>query len=403
MKEFSKTAERMRPSAIRQMTKLAARAGHDLITFAGGMPNPSTYPLNELEKYAVEEIRNENGRNLQYGMTAGPRSLVNWITEYVRSKGINTSSDLILCTTGSQQAIHLITEILIDPNDFIFVENPTYIGALMVFLKTGANLVGVKQDENGIVLEDLEKQLAKTSRDSGKLIYINSNFQNPSGITLSENRRKQLPELLEKYHAYLIEDDPYGEIYFDGRIPPPPVATSNSDRIFYLGTASKLVAPTFRTGWVVAAERLIKKVELAKEAADLCGSLLDQKIVYRFCSSPHFSKHLQDLRDFYQIRYQAMADALSSEMPDGVSWTAPAGGFFIWVTLPSNLDAESFLEESILEAKVSYVIGKPFTIDDSATNCLRLAYSVEDPDRIRQGISRLAQVIKKYIAKAQSS
>jgi 2-aminoadipate transaminase len=331
-------------------------------------------------------------------MTAGPRTLLNWISTYLETKGIHASPDRIICTTGSQQAIDIITEVLIDPGDYIFVEKPTYIGALMVFRKSGATLVTVEQDQDGMILEDLRRKLDAAPSGSKKLIYIISNFQNPSGISLTEQRRKKLPAILEEQDAYLIEDDPYGEIYFGPEnVPPEPVSASGSDRIFYLGTASKLVAPTFRTGWVTAEDGLMKKIELAKESADLCGSLLDQKIVYRFCSSEEFQPHLEMLRGFYMIRYKAMLDALSREMPDGVSWTRPTGGFFIWVTLPNGLDAESFLEESILEAKVSYVIGSPFISDQSVKNCLRLAFSVEDPDRIQEGIARLAKVIRKRI------
>lgn len=386
----------MQPSAIRQMTKLASGAGRDLITFAGGMPNPLTFPLEQLAEYAASEIKDHQGRSLQYGLTAGVRTLVQWVCEHVNAKGIPAKPENVVCTTGSQQAIDLISQILIDPGDSIFVENPTYLGALIAFVKSGGHLVAVAQDNRGLILEDLEKKLSAVRSHAKKLIYIISNFQNPSGISLVEERRLRLPELLEKYDAYLIEDDPYGEIYFgENNIPPAPVAASGSDRIFYLGTASKLVAPTFRTGWAVAAEPLMKRLELAKEAADLCGSMLDQRIVYRFCSSREFPAHLKMLRSFYEIRYKAIAEALSSEMPEGVSWTDPTGGFFVWVTLPPYLDAESFLEESILEAKVSYVIGRPFTCDQSARNCLRLAFSVEDPDRIHEGIARLAKVIRK--------
>ncbi len=398
MKPFSIIAQRMLPSAIRQMTKLSAVAGRDLITFAGGMPNPLTFPLDKLAEYAASEIKDHEGRNLQYGMTAGTRNLVNWVSEYVNSKGIAAKPENVVCTSGSQQAIDLIAQILIDPGDYIFVENPTYLGALIAFVKTGGRMVSVAQDNRGMILDDLEKKLAALPAGSKKLIYIISNFQNPSGISLSEKRRQRLPEFLEKYDAYLIEDDPYGEIYFsEENVPPAPVAASGSDRIFYLGTASKLGAPTFRTGWAVASEPLMKRLELAKEAADLCGSMLDQRIVYRFCSSKEFPAHLKMLRAFYEIRYKAIAHALSSEMPEGVSWTKPTGGFFIWVTLPPSMDAESFLEESILEAKVSYVIGRPFTSDQSARNCLRLAFSVEEPDRIREGIARLAAVIRKRL------
>lgn len=394
---FSERAERMQPSAIRQMTKLAFQAGRDLITFAGGMPNPATFPLKRLAQIAAEEIENHEGRSLQYGATVGTRGLVEWISQYSHSKGIQASVENIMCTNGSQQAIDLITEILIDPDDYIFVENPTYLGALMIFFKTGANLVAVQQDQHGMVLEDLERALKCAPNGKRKLIYLISNFQNPSGISLSAQRRLAIPELLEKYDAYLIEDDPYGDIYFGGEtnMPPPTMKASGSERIFYMATASKLVAPTFRTGWVIAENSLIRRLELAREAADLCGSMLDQRIVHRFCASPEFKDHVANLRTFYEKRFQAMEGALSAEMPDGIRWTKPAGGFFIWLTLPERLDAESFLEESVLKEKVSYVIGRPFTIDESARNCLRLAFSVEDPERIREGIARLARLIRR--------
>jgi 2-aminoadipate transaminase len=268
----------------------------------------------------------------------------------------------------------------------------------MVFFKTGAEIIAVHQDQSGIVLEDLERALQQAPKNRTKLIYLISNYQNPTGISLSANRRLALPEILERYDAYLIEDDPYGAIYFGGdiNVPPAPIKASGSDRIFYLSTASKLVAPTFRTGWVIAGKELARKLELAKEAADLCGSLLDQRIVHRYCSSEEFPDHVRNLRSFYETRFLAMDEALSTEMPEGVRWTRPSGGFFIWVTLPDGLDAEELLEESILKEKVSYVIGRPFTINASARNCLRLAFSVEDPERIREGIVRLAGLIRRF-------
>lgn len=396
--KFSKRAELMQPSAIRQMTKLAAAAGSELIAFAGGMPNPATFPLQELSEIAAAEIRDHHGRSLQYGMTTGYRPLVQWICEYLAAQKVACTPTNVVCTTGSQQAIDLICEVLIDPEDTIFIESPTYLGALTVFEKMGARIVTVRQDESGIVPEDLEDQLRKAPKGTRKLIYIVSNFQNPSGISLVENRRKSLAKLLEKWDAYLIEDDPYGEIYFgEEHRPCPPVKHHENDRVLYLGTFSKLVAPTFRTGWVVASQPLAYKIELAKEAADLCGSLLDQRILYRFCSSPEFTSHLKTLRSFYEERCHVMLDALSEHMPAGVSWTHPKGGFFIWLRLPGNLDSETMLEESISKEKVSYVIGRPFSSDSSTRDFIRLAFSVEEPPRIRDGIARLAGLIKRKL------
>lgn len=387
----------MQPSAIRAMTRLAVTAGRDLITFAGGMPNPATFPLEMLAEIAAEEVRDHQGRSLQYGMTTGFRPLVDWICGYMEQKGVRATPATTMCTTGSQQALDLIAEVLLDPEDYIFVETPTYIGALAVFQKTGARMIPVRQDTRGIVLEDLRAKLASVPLQRNKLIYVISNFQNPSGISLSAEGRKKIIPLLEEFNAYLLEDDPYGEIYFgESNRPPAPVkAYDVSSRVLYLGTFSKLVAPTFRTGWIVAEERLLNRLELAKEAADLCGSMLDQRIVCRFCSAPEFPSHLDRLRSFYKTRCDAMQQALTRFMPAGISWTRPGGGFFLWLELPSSIDAESLLEESILQQKVAYVIGRPFTCDQSAGNFMRLAYSVEEPDRIEEGIRRLATVIQR--------
>lgn len=394
----SDRASRMQPSAIRAMTKLAASAGPDLITLAGGMPNPATFPLEELAGIAAAEIRDHAGRSLQYGITSGFRPLLSWICEYVSKDGIRAAPEVCMCTTGSQQALDLITEVLINPDDMIFVESPTYIGALAVFQKTGAKIISIKQDDSGILLEDLEEKLAEASAGKTKLLYLISNFQNPSGISLIRERRLRLAGLLEKYDMVLIEDDPYGELYFgENNRPPAPVKAGVANRVLYLGTFSKLVAPTFRTGWIIGDEAILRKVELAKEAADLCSSLLDQRILARFCSSKSFPVHLARLREFYSVRRDALLQALKDFMRPEVTWTQPGGGFFIWVKLPERLDSEVFLEEAIREEKVSYIIGRPFTADNSAHNYLRLAYSVEDPDRIREGAARLARVIRRRL------
>jgi 2-aminoadipate transaminase len=396
---LSERAQRMEPSAIRAMTKLAARAGRELISLAGGMPDPATFPLERLAEIASSEIRDNHGRSLQYGMTSGYRPLVEWICGYLRKNHLECTPDNVMCTTGSQQALDLITEVLIDPGDLIFVETPTYIGALAVFKKSGGTMVAITQDEHGIVPDELEQQLRSAPSDKNKLIYLISNFQNPSGVSISAERRKQVAEIAQRWNAYIIEDDPYGEIYFDPKNPPPPpIATLVPDLTFYLGTFSKIVAPTFRTGWITAPEPLLRKVELAKEAADLCSSLLDQRIVKQFCDSTEFVEHLQKLRKFYAERGLTIQKSLSETMPEPLSWTHPSGGFFVWLKLPETLDSESFLEEAISKEKVSYIIGRPFTCDNSAQNYLRLAFSAEPPDRIKEGVNRLARVIRRRLA-----
>jgi 2-aminoadipate transaminase len=399
---YSERARRMEPSAIRTMTKLAAEVGPDLISFAGGMPGPSTFPLQELAKISNEEILSHAGKSLQYGMTTGFRPLLAWISNFVSKRNVQAKSDQICCTTGSQQALSLISEILINPGDVIFLESPTYIGALAAFRNSGAALVTVAQDSEGIVLEELEEKLRLVSAERRKLVYVVSNFQNPSGISLSVERRKNLAALIEKYGVFLIEDDPYGEIYFgDSNLPPAAIQSWNPERVLYLSTFSKVVAPTFRTGWIVGSQDLIRKIELAKEAADLCGSMLDQRILCRFCSSPDFESHLGRLRSYYTERCDAMQQSLLNMMPKDVQYTRPKGGFFIWLQLPEHLDAESFLEESIRQEKVSFIIGRAFSADNSTKNFLRLAFSVESPKRIEEGINRLSNLIRRRLDGSQ--
>jgi len=394
--DFSERAKRMEPSAIRAMSKLAAAAGPELISLAGGMPDPATFPLERLAEVAASEIRDHYGKSLQYGQTAGFRPLLEWICRYIARYNIQSSPDNVMCATGSQQALDLITDVMIDPGDLIFVESPTYIGALIVFRKSGGVMIPVLQDNDGVVVEDLEEKLRSAPQNKTKLIYLISNFQNPSGVSISDEKRKRIAEIVERYGAYLIEDDPYGEIYFDD-IPPDPIASLIPDRTFYLGTFSKIVAPTFRTGFISAPEPFTRKFELAKETADLCGSMLDQRILMRFCASPEFPEHLQKLRLFYSERGQTMQNALTETMPQSLTWTHPTGGFFVWMRLPETLDSESFLEEAVSKEKVSYLIGRPFTCDHSARSYLRLAFSAEPPDRIREGVRRLSAVIKRRI------
>lgn len=392
---FSERSQRMQPSAIRRSSKLAAAAGPDLINFGSGLPNAATFPLKKLSEFAAAEICNNSGKNLQYGMTQGHRGLVQWIADYANKKNIQANPEDVICTTGSQQALDLIADILIEPGDSVFVETPTYIGALAVFRNSGARLVPILQDSEGIVIEDLREKLRSTPPEKRKLIYLISNFQNPSGISISAKRRKIIADILDEFDVFLVEDDPYGEIYFgDSNQPPDSIKKECPDRVLYLGTFSKLIAPTFRTGWIIAPANVIQKLELAKEAADLCSSMLDQRIVYRFCNSPDFNEHLVHLRSFYSERYTAMETALQQKMPSGISWTRPTGGFFIWVQLPKEQDSELFLEEAISVRKVSYIVGRPFTCDGSGKNCLRLAFSPENPDRIQEGVGRLADLLK---------
>lgn len=390
---FSKIGRSMQPNAIRKLTPLIARG--DIISLAAGAPSAETFALEELSEIAPRVIR-EHGRSaLQYGPTRGQAKLVEALIEIMLARGFERPSPSeIVVTTGSQQGLDLAARVIIDPGDVAFVELPSYIGGIIALRNAQADLIGVRQDGDGIDLSDLEEKIA-AARARGlslKCIYTIPNFQNPSGVTLAQDRRRRLIEIAEEHDLIILEDDPYYDLYFtSNRDQFKPLAALESSRVIYLSSLSKVLAPGIRTAWLAAPQPIVRKIELAKEGADLSSSMLDQAIAAEALSSGLIERRLPDLRAFYEKRCRAMLDALESHAPEGSHWTKPLGGFFVLMELAKGRDSSEILPRAI-ESGVAYVPGQPFFVDDSGANTLRLAFSKESPENIIEGISRLCRI-----------
>ncbi|HVG20732.1 MAG TPA: PLP-dependent aminotransferase family protein [Blastocatellia bacterium] len=386
----------MRPNAIRKLTQMLGRG--DVISFAAGAPSAETFPVEEMAEIAARVIRERGRFALQYGPTRGQSALVEAVVAILRSRGVEKAvpSEVVM-TSGSQQGLDLIARVLIDPGDIAFVELPSYIGGTIALHNSRAELVGVRQDEGGIVVGDLREKIERV-RAAGrraKCIYTIPNFQNPSGVTLAAERRNELIEIADEHDLLVIEDDAYFDLYFTeeaSRLVP--LAAFRPERVVYLGTFSKVLAPGVRTAYLRAPEEIALKVELAKEGADLSSSVLDQAIVVESLRSGLVERRLPELRKFYESRRRAMLDALDRFAPAGSRWTKPIGGFFILMELAKGIDAAKSLPD-VIESGVAYVPGQPFFVDGSGENTLRLAYSKESPEKIAQGVELMCDVFHK--------
>jgi len=399
---FSEDARVMRENAIRAMSKFALKQG--VIAFSGGMPNPETFPITEISQYAQEILREEGATALQYGLTQGYTKLIEALCPFMeRRKVEGVRPENVIVTNGSAQGIDLVGRIFLDPGDVVLFELPSYVGAIFSYANYRSEAVGVKHDEGGTVLEDLEEKIRQTRRSGKriKLMYSIPNFQNPSGVTLRRDRREKLLEILCRENILLVEDDPYGEIYFHGVDPDSLVPIKSFDRaenVIYLGTFSKLLAAGLRGAWVVAHPEIIHKMELAKQVGDICGSSLDQRIIYRCLRENLIDRHVPVIRAFYESRCQAMLAALEKYFPREVKWNRPRGGLFVLVTLPEGVDMPALLRTAMDQYNVSFVPGQPFFVDGSGANTLRLAFSKETETNIEEGIRRLGGAIQSHLS-----
>lgn len=390
--QFSASAKGFRPSAIRALAPLMNDP--DVISFAGGAPSPQTFPADAIAEVAARVIRESRNVTLQYGPTRGLQPLREAVVAISRARGIDCSLDDALVTTGSQQALDLVARVLLDPGDVVMVELPTYIGATSSFYAARARLVGVAQDDEGIVPESLEAT-ARSLRDEGarvKLLYVIPNFQNPSGRVMTQARRARVLELAEQYGFLVIEDDPYGELVFvDGVDTRPMKRGDREGRVIYLGSFSKVLAPGLRCGWIVAAPQLATKFEQAKEAADLCSGMLDQSVVAAFVAAGELPAQIARVRAFYSDRREVLLDALKAHFAKHAVWTDAKGGLFTFLTLHADVDTGELIRRAIGEG-VAYVPGGPFFVDGSGRNTMRLTFAKEPDDRMRTGVARLAKI-----------
>ncbi len=386
---FSASAREMRPSAIRRMHALVQqRPG--IISLAPGQPNLETFPAAAFCELADEVIRKHGASTFQYIVTRGLPALGEAIGSYLARKQIRTTAPELLVTEGSQQGLDLVSRVLLDPGDAVLVELPSYVGAISAFRAARARMVGVRIDQEGVELDHLRYQHA-TLRAAGtrvKFMYVIPNFQNPSGMSHSLERRRGLLALAEELDLLLVEDDPYGELYFEATPRPTLKSLDTTHRVVYLSSFSKILAPGLRAAFIAGPPELLAKIEIAKQAANLCGSGLDQRIVLRCLVTGIVEQQQHLVRSYYRPKRDALVQALTEHMPAGASWATPEGGMFVWVTLPAHVDAEAMLPAAI-ESGVAYVTGAPFFVEQPLANTLRLTFASENEAILREGARRL--------------
>lgn len=386
---FSRDANSFRPSAIRAFAKLINDP--NIISFAGGVPNPETFPAERIAELASQVVRERRHIALQYGPTRGLPRLCGAIATIMRERGVDCTADDVLTTTGSQQALDLIAHTVLDPGDVVAVELPTYIGGSASFFARSAELAGVAQDDEGVVPESL-RALASTRRI--KLLYTIPNFQNPSGRLMTQARREAVLQLAEEFDFLVIEDDPYGElVYVDGADTTAMKSRDTSGRVIYLGSFSKVLAPGLRCGWIIAAKPLLERLEIAKQAADLCSGMLDQSIVDELIANGELAPQIERVRAFYQGKRGILIEELERHFSGRAQWTSADGGLFTFVTMNDGVDTASRLNDAVANG-VAYIPGGPFFVDGSGGNTMRLTFAKESDERIREGVARLARVFE---------
>jgi len=383
--QFSERAQQLQSSAIREILKITQRP--EIISFAGGLPSPATFPVDVM-KAAYDKVLTEAGKQaLQYGPTDGYAPLREWIANYLSSEGTRILPEQILMVSGSQQALDLLGKVLIDEGSPALVETPSYLGALQAFSVYRPEFRSVETDEHGLVPSSIE-----ALADGARLLYSLPNFQNPTGRSLSLERRQELVETCARLGLPLIEDDPYGALSYKGE-PMPRMLSMNPDGVIYMGSFSKVLTPGIRLGYVCAPLPLVRRLELAKQAADLHTAQLTQMVVHEVVKDGFLDRHIPTIRSLYANQCQVMLDALAEHFPSSVKWTRPEGGMFIWVDLPKHIDATALLDQAIA-ARVAFVPGAPFYANNPVTNTLRLSFVTVPPERIREGIATLGQLIK---------
>ena len=387
---YAERAHGMRASEIRALFAVANRP--EVVSLAGGMPFIEGLPLDVIGESMSRLIRTKGATALQYGSGQGEESLRERILDVVALEGVEAHPDDIVVTTGSQQALDLVTRIFVDPGDVVVAEAPSYVGALGVFRSYQADVVHVAMDADGLVPDELEATLARLEREGRrvKFLYTIPTYQNPAGVTLSLERRPQILEICRRHGVLVVEDDPYGLLGFDGETLPA-LRSYDDEGVLYLGTFSKTFAPGYRVGFVIAPHAVREKLVLASESAILSPSNASQLAVDTYLETCDWRAQIKAYRELYRERRDALVGALAEHLPTA-SWNVPAGGFFVWVRLPDGVDARSMLPRAVT-ARVAYVPGTAFYYDGQGADHMRLSFCFPTPERIREGVRRLAGVV----------
>ncbi len=386
--KFSDRAEQLQSSAIREILKVTMRP--EVISFAGGLPSPETFPVERM-RAAFDKVLTQQGKSaLQYGPTDGYAPLREFLAGSLSTNDSTILPDQIMMVSGSQQGLDLLGKVLVDEGSKVLVETPSYLGALQAFSVYRPEFESVDTDDHGLVPASVAAK-----GQGARLMYALPNFQNPTGRTLSVERRYELVETCARMGIPLVEDNPYGDLCYSGE-PLPKMLNMNPGGVIYMGSFSKVLTPGIRLGYVVGPTPLIRKLEQAKQAADLHTAQLTQMVVYEVIKDGFLSEHIPTIRTLYAKQCNAMLDAMSRHFPEGVQWTKPEGGMFIWVTLPEHMDSKQLLDEAI-QQNVAFVPGGPFYANNPAKNTLRLSFVTVSPERINEGIEKLGKLIKARI------
>lgn len=395
---FAERTSLLKASEIRELLKWVAEGG--IISFGGGMPSPATFPEKQIIEAITEGISEHGDKLLQYGTTQGLKELRSELKNFMEWRGINVPSiDNIVVLSGSQQGLDMFGKVFIDEGDVVLMELPAYLAAINAFKLYNPEFFGLKMDDYGIIMDSLESVLKelKSKHKKVKFLYTVPTCQNPTGVTLSVERRKRLLELASEYDFLIIEDDPYSLILYEPIDVAPLKSMDGEGRVIYLSTFSKILSPGLRLGWVFADTRLIKKFVLAKQGMDLCTSPLLQYIAYVALKRKVIQENLAKIRGLYKTKRDKMLEALETHFPEGCKWTTPIGGLFIFVRIPEKVNTKELIQDSIEKYKVAYVPGQSFFVDESGTNTMRLNFSYPAMDEIEEGIKSLGQAIKERL------
>lgn len=392
-----KFAERMAKaegSAIRELLKLTQKP--EVISFAGGLPAPELFPVDQMKAVAAAVLDEQGQAAMQYSTTEGYPPLRKAIAQRMNDKlYCNVTADDIMVLSGSQQGLDFMGKVFLDKDDVVICESPSYLGALNAFKSYQPKFIEIPTDEDGMIMEELEKALEEN--DNVKFIYVIPDFQNPSGRTWPIERRKKFMEIINKYQIPVAEDNPYGELRFEGEIFPSLKSMDTEGLVIFLGTFSKILCPGYRLGWMAAAPKIMEKFNIAKQGADLQSSTISQMEVAKFIEMYDLDAHVEKIKEVYGKRRTVMLDAMEKYFPAGVEWTKPDGGLFLWVTLPEGIDAGKLLKEVVLPKDVAYVAGEPFYPNGGNANHFRMNYSNMPEERIVEGVKRLGEALTEAI------
>lgn len=395
---FAKRMEALNGSEIRELLKLIEKP--EVISFAGGLPAPELFPIEEMKEISRIVLEESGTQALQYSTTEGFQPLREQIARRMNSKNkTNVTKDDILITNGSQQGLDFAGRVFLNEGDVVLCESPSYLGAINAFKSYGSKFIEVPTDKDGMIMEELEKILEVT--ENVKMIYVIPDFQNPTGITWTLERRKKFIEIISKYEIPVLEDNPYGELRFEGESLPSLKSMDKKGLVIFLGTFSKILCPGYRLGWTCASQNILKKFIFVKQVADLQASSISQIEVSKFIDLYNLDNHVKKINEVYARRRDLMLETMKEEFLEGVEYTYPEGGLFIWVELPKHLDSRIIMKDCLAN-NVAYVPGWSFFPNGGTENCFRLNYSNMSDDRIVEGIKRIGLVLRKYMAVKQN-